>query len=593
MTNEAISKGDSLSRNEAEYPVPTAISPLQRWFPIAVWIKTYDWRKNGITDVIAAITVSAILIPESFGYASIAGVPSQISLYAVILGLIGYAFFGGSRLLVVGATGSVAAVIASVVGQLAAGNQEKAVLFAVGLAFTSALVLLLTGLLKLGWIANFISRSVMMGVIVGMSIQIIFGQLPKLAGIKVPDGTAFSKLWNTFASIGSWNWTEFSVGVGGILIILLLERFMPKLPAALVVVVFSSMLVGLAGLHLTVTPKIPSGLPTVSFPVGITMSEWITLLIGGVMVSLVCFSESWGASAAISKKTHDELIINQEFRAYGVANLGSAILGGMPISGSLSKSATAMDAGATSQMLNIFLAGIVVLVLLFLSPAFQWLPETALAAIVIMAIRSPANPIQFAKLWHLERLHTAIGILTAIMVLTVDLMPAIIFGVVVSIINLIYKITFPSGVLLGKVENGEIFRPISSDFGNKTFKSEFDAHPIKDIIIYRFSAPLIFSNAQTFLNRMKGYLIKAAENKERTRAVIIDCEAMLYLDITGLDAMIEFQRYCEEYGITLYLARMHETAFKMILSAKELENLSQNRSFPTIRETLAAAQKNM
>lgn len=167
-------------------------------------------------------------------------------------------------------------------------------------------------------------------------------------------------------------------------------------------------------------------------------------------------------------------------------------------------------------------------------------------------------------------------------------MPAMAFGVTASLLYLIFRITFPGGALLGKVQNKEIFRPIRIDFGRRTFKSEFDAEPIDGIILYRFSAPLIFANARTFVSRIKNYLI---ETGERTRAVVIDCEVMSYVDLTGLEALIEIEKYCERFGIKLYLARMHETSFKVISSSEELEDICAYRTFHTIREAVVNAQR--
>ena len=191
---------------------PTAPSTLKRWFPAGVWLREYKWGKFTALDLIAAVSVAALLIPESMGYATVAGVPAQIGLYATPLALIGYALFGGSRVLIFGAAGSVAAVSAGVVGGLSHGNSHQAVEFTAALALTTGVVFLVAGLARMGWISNFMSKAVMAGFITGMAISIIVGQLGKLTGVDAGSGDAFKKLGHVVSQIGSWNWTAVALG---------------------------------------------------------------------------------------------------------------------------------------------------------------------------------------------------------------------------------------------------------------------------------------------------------------------------------------------------------------------------------------------
>ena len=416
-----------------------------------MWLPRYDWGKFLGADLIAAVSVAALLIPESMGYSSVAGVPVQIGLYAAPLALIGYAMFGGSKLLVFGAAGSVAAVSASVVGGLSSGNQDTAVALTAALALTAGAVFVVAGLAKMGWITNFMSKAIMAGFIMGMSIQIIVGQFGKLFGVKVTDGNTFEKLWSAVSQIGDWNWTAVVIGVGSLLMIFAIQRFIPKLPAALTAVVVASVIVAVFNPDLDLVAKIPQGLPSLGLPSGIDASTWGTLLLGGAVVALVGFSEGWGASGTIAKKTHDQLNTNQEFRAYGVAEMGSGLLGGMVTTGSLSKSSAAMSAGAKTQMSNIFLAGMVLLTLAFLAPAFQWLPETVLAAIVINAMWGSANPRKLEKLWRIDKIDFALAAVTFLLVLALDLLPAMVAGIVLSIIYMVYRVSFPGRETLGRV----------------------------------------------------------------------------------------------------------------------------------------------
>ena len=349
---------------------PTAPTAIEQWFPVGAWLLKYQWNRFLTADLIAAVSVAALLIPESMGYATVAGVPVQIGLYAAPLALIGYALFGGSRLLVFATAGSVAAVSASVVSGLNPTDPTTALTLTAALALSAGAVFLIAGLARMGWIANFMSKSVMDGFITGMAIQIIVGQLANLSGIGKGSGNTFQKFWDWISNIGSWSATATIVGVLALVLIFGIQRFIPVVPAALSGVILASLFVAIADPTIPLVTKIPEGLPDFGVPSGVSASDWGTLLLGGCVVALVGFSEGWGAATTVGRKTHDDLNASQEFRAFGVGLIGSGLSGGMAVTGSLSKSSAAMTAGAKSQMANILLAVIVLLTLLFLAPAF-------------------------------------------------------------------------------------------------------------------------------------------------------------------------------------------------------------------------------
>ncbi len=571
-------------------PMPQAPSTLERWFPIGAWLPKYEWGKYFSADLIAAVSVAALLIPESMGYATVAGVPVQIGLYAAPLALIGYAMFGGSKLLVFAAAGSVAAVSASVVGNLSGGDQSTAIALTAALALVTGVVFIVAGLARLGWITNFMSKAIMAGFILGMSIQIIVGQFGKLFGVTVADGNTFEKLWSAISQIGGWNWIAVVIGVGALLLIVAIQRLIPKLPAALTAVVISSVIVALAGPDIDLVAEIPKGLPSFGIPTGIDGSTWLTLLVGGAVVALVGFSEGWGASANISKKTHDSLDTNQEFRAYGVGNIGAGLLGGMVVTGSLSKSAGAMAAGARTQMTNIFLAVIVLLTLLFLAPLFQWLPETVLAAIVINAMSGSANPRKLKLLWRIDRPDFALGFITFFLVLALDLLPAMIVGIVLSVIYVIYRMSFPGRAILGRVAETGDFEAIEWQYGQRSGTTDSKAEPVPGVIVFRFAAPLIFSNAEYFKNGLEQLLIKAGAEGELPHTVVVDCEELMYVDDTGASAIKDFFHYAQRYDVELSLARVHSGAHKLLELTGVIDELGEGRIYDTVRHAVSAAE---
>jgi sulfate permease, SulP family len=568
--------------------IPTAPSTLQRWFPGGVWLREYKWGKFTALDLIAAVSVAALLIPESMGYATVAGVPAQIGLYATPLALIGYALFGGSRLLIFGAAGSVAAVSAGVVGGLSHGNSHQAVEFTAALALTTGVVFLVAGLARMGWISNFMSKAVMAGFITGMAISIIVGQLGKLTGVDAGSGDTFKKLGHVVSQIGSWNWTAVALGVGSLVLIFAIQRFAPKIPAALTAVVITSVIVAAFSPSIQLVAKIPTGLPHVVHLGGISSSDWVTLLLGGAVVALVGFSEGWGAGQTVSKKTHDDLNADQEFRAYGIGNLGAGLLGGMVCAGSLSKSSVAMSAGAKTQMTSIFIALIVLLVLLVLAPAFQWLPETVLAAIVINAMSGSANPAKLMRIWSVDHVDFALGLITGIIVLAWNLLPAMITGIILSVIYLVYKVSFPGRSVLGRVPATGDFETMHWKWSGHEGPGNPEAHAVPGVIVYRFNSPLVFSNSEAFKGGGEKILIEAASDGGLPKTLVVDCEEMFEVDTTGAAAVTSLLNYARRFNVDVALSRVHSDARQILESEGLIKELGEDHVYATVREAVNA-----
>ena len=569
--------------------MPQAASQLSLWFPVAEWLRSYEWGKNLTPDLIAAISVAALLIPESMGYATVAGVPVQMGLYAAPLALIAYALFGGSRLMVFAAAGATSAISASIVAGLSGGDQSLAITLTIALAFTTGLVYIIAGLVRLGWITNFMSKAVMAGFILGMAIQIIVGQLDKMMGVHAVGESTVLELWSTVSQFGSWDWTTTFIGVGSLFLIFAIQRFIPKLPGALTAVVLSSIYVAIFNPDIELVAAIPRGLPSLSIPTGLDASTWGDLLLAACVVILVGFPEGWGASAKIAGKTHDELDTNQEFRAYGIGNLGAGLLGGMVVTGSLSKSAAAMAAGAKSQMSNIFLAGFVLLTLAFFAPLFQWLPETVLAAVVINAMFESANPEKVMMYWRLNKVDFAAAFATFILVLFLDLLPALIVGIVISVIYMIYRISFPGRAVMGRVEETGNYEAIAWQFGHHKGHTKSKGKPVPGVIVYRFTTPLIFANAEAFKKTGKDLLIAAGAMNNLPHTMVIDCEEISYVDTTGADAIKSFLEYAQRYDVELFLARVHSATHKLLDVTGVLDDIGEERIFHTVRGAVDTA----
>jgi len=440
-------------------------------------------------------------------------------------------------------------------------------------------------------VTNFMSKAIMAGFITGMSIQIIVSQFGKLFGVSLGDGSTFQKLWSAISQVGDWNWTATVIGVGALLLIFAIQRFIPKLPAALTAVVLSSVIVAVLNPSIDLVAEIPTGLPAFSLPTGIDASTWLSLLAAGAVVALVAFSEGWGASANISKKTHDNLDTNQEFRAYGIGNIGAGLLGGLAVGGSLSKSSAAMAAGARTQMSNIFLAIMVLLTLAFLAPLFQWLPETVLAAIVINAMAESASPRKLENLWRIDKIDFWLAFITFFLVLALDLLPAMVVGIVLSILYMIYRISFPGRAVLGQVEENGDFEVTEWQYGQRRGTTDSQAKPVPGVIVYRFGGPIVFANADSFKQTGEALLIEAAAKDELPQTVVLDFEEVIFVDTTGSAAVIDYLNYAKRYGVDLALARMHSGTHTLLQLTGDLDEIGENRIFDTVRNAVAAATR--
>lgn len=293
-------------------------SGFRRYLPILQWLPGY--RRNGklTGDLIAGISVAALLIPESLGYAEIAGVPPEVGLYAAPAALLAFALFGGSRLLVVAAASAVSAVSAGIVGGLSGGDEDAAIALTAALAVVAGLIFLAAGLARLGWVSNFMSKAVMEGFVVGLSISIIIGQLDALTGVEIEGENAVAELADVFSQISSWDGLTIAFGLGSLAILFAAERFVPRLPGALTVVVLGVILVSIFNLDeegLAIVGEIPRGLPDFGVP-DVDGSDWLALIPGGMAIVLVGFSEGFAAGNDVAEPG-EELDANQELIASG------------------------------------------------------------------------------------------------------------------------------------------------------------------------------------------------------------------------------------------------------------------------------------
>src|ERR1700761_6757869 len=453
------------------------------------------------SDLVAGLTVWAILIPESLAYASIAGVSPVVGLYAAPGALILYAALGSSRALVVGPMAATAALSAATVGDLAAQSGGQFLAFTTGLAIATGVAALLAGILRLGFLAGFISEPVLKGFIVGLALTIIIGQVPKLFGIDGGEGDFFQKTVETIGNLGETSAITILVGGLSLALVLALKRINPAIPASLVAVGAGIAAVRIFSLDdhgLEIVGHVDSGLPSLGGP-GLSLHDYGRLVAGGIGVMLVGFAEGLGAAKSYAERDHYEIDPNRELLGLGGANLASGFSGGMVVNGSLSKTAVNAGAGARTQLSGLLVAALTVLTLLFLTGLFEELPEATLAAIVIAAV---VELVDFPALRGLYRVYSKelgtdfgfaarpdfIAAVAAMLgVLVFDTLPGLFIGIGVALLLLLYRASRPYVAELGEL------RGKSGAFGD--LRRHPEAISPAGVSIVRIESGLFFANA--------------------------------------------------------------------------------------------------
>jgi SulP family sulfate permease len=514
------------------------------------------YRPSWLTgDLLAGLTVWAVLVPESLAYATIAGVSPVVGLYAAVPSLLLYPLLGSSRHLVVATMSGTAALSASVVAGVAQQGGGEFASDTAALALVMGVLCALAGVLRLGFIASFISEPVLKGFIIGLALTIIIGQVPALLGIAKPAGSFFEKLWGIVGELGEIDVLTTAVGVLSLAVILVLKRYLPLVPASLVVVLVGITAVALLGLDekgLDIVGPIDAGLPSLALP-PVGLDRYLALVGPAVGVLLIGFAEGLGAAKTYAAKVGYDVDPNAELLGMGAANLGSGMFGGMVVNGSLSKTAVNGGAGARSQVSGLAVAALTVLTLLFLTGLFEDLPEAVLAAVVIAAVVELVDIASLRRLYrvwtgelgriyrHATRVDFIAALAALLGVLVFDTLPGLFIGIGVSVLTLLYRSSRPHVARL-------VRRPDSDALWVDHDRAP-DVTPDTDVMVLRVESGLFFANADHVRDSVLGTV--TAE----TIAVVLDAETIPSIDVTGASMLIALHARLSERSIQLLVAK--------------------------------------
>ena len=522
-------------------------SIAHRLLPVLGWLPGYrrDWL---LPDVLAGLAVWAVMVPESMAYAGIVGVPPIMGLYTIVPPLIAYALLGTSRLLVVGPDTATGLISALTVGAIAVQGTAEFNTLTSTLAILIGAFFLLFGVLRMGWVAAFIPAPVMRGFIEGLVCVTIIGQLPHLLGIEGTSGNFFTKLWFVLRHLSDASRAPVLTGLLSLVAMLMLRRLAPRIPAALVVAVVATILVGLfdgEGVGVSVVGELPSGLPHLVLP-NLDLAVWRELVPGALAIVLVGYAEALGGAKAAAMQTGGEVDPNQELVAHGPANILSGLFGGFLVVGSLSKTSVAMAAGACTQLANFVAAVFCFLTLVLLTPLFRGMPHPALAAIVIAAMLHLSRPEYLRDLFDRSRWEFALAAIVVAGELTLGVLQGVALGVALALLMLTYRTSHPQGAVLGQLPGTEAYRDVRLHPEALTFPA---------LLIWRAGGDLFFASIGRFDEGLKAAL---AANHPPAKQVLLDADSVNFIDTSACDTLLNSIKQLQSQGIAFAFARVRD-----------------------------------
>jgi len=532
-------------------------------------------------DIMAGVVLTTLLVPQGMAYAELAGLPPITGLYTSIMCLLGYAAFGPSRILVLGPDSSLGPMIAATILPLVAakGDAKRAIALASVLALMVAVIMIVAAVAKLGFIADLISKPTMVGYMNGLALTILVGQLPKLFGFKI-DAEGLIREFIAFVkglANGEAVAAAAAVGIAGIVLILVLQRWLPKIPAVLIMVVLAiaaTSVFDLASHGVSLVGVLPRGFPPFTIP-SVRLSDLGPLFAGALGIALVSLADTISTASAFAARTGQEIHGNQEMIGIGVANLAAGLFQGFPVSTSGSRTAVAERAGAKTQFTGVTGAVLITLMIVLVPGLFRNLPQPALAAVVITASLSLADIPATVRLWRQRKTEFGLSIAAFLGVAVLGVLPGIAIAVGLSILNVFRRAWWPYDTELGRVGG-------LAGYHDVTMHPE--AEHLPGLVIYRFDAPLIFANAKRFRDEVR----RLASQEPKPVWIVIAAEPMTDVDTTASDVLEELDEALNAQGISLVFAELKDPVREKIQRYGLTRTIDPRHFFPTIESAVTA-----
>jgi len=546
-------------------------------------LRSYNarWLRS---DLVAGLVLTALLVPQGMAYAELAGLPPITGLYTTILCLVGYAFFGPSKILVLGPDSSLGPMIAATIVPLvgAGGDPNRAVALASALALLVGLMTTLVGVAKLGFIADLISRPTIIGYMNGLAVTILVGQLPKLFGFSVDGDTFLEELRGFVKGVANGETVGAALAIGalGLALILVLQHWLPKLPAVLVAVVLSiAAAVGfdLADHGVSLVGALPQGFPPFTVP-RIEFAD-LGLLVGGAFaIAVVSLTDTISTASAFAARTGEEVDGTREMIGIGASNIAAGFFQGFPVSTSGSRTAVAEQAGAKTQVTGLVGALAITFILVAVPGLLRNLPQPTLAAVVIAASISLADIPATRRLYAVRRVEFSLSLAAFLGVVLLGVLPGIGIAVALSVGNVFRRSWWPYQTVLGRVPGMPGYHDV---------RSYPEAELLPSCVIFRFDAPLFFANARTFREQIRAL----AASQPPPRWIIVAAEPMTDVDTTAADMLEDLDEDLNSRGISLVFAEMKDPVRRKIERYELTRTIDPNHFFPTVGDATKAFQR--
>ncbi len=530
-------------------------------------------------DIRSGLSVAAVALPVGIAYADLAGVPAVYGIYSATFPLFAYALFGSSKQLMVGPDAATCIIVAASLGHLAAGDGAKYQALMLLLTLLTAGIYIIAGVFKLGFIANFLSLPILTGFLNGIALVIALGQIKKLLGIHIESTGVLSELSLLVGKLAQTHAPTFWLALSLIALLYAIKYLFPKLPSALMTIIFSMALVkqlNLQELNVATLGQVPSGIPEFNLFIHVNVAEFKVLLVDALALALISFTSGILTAKSFAQRNGYEVNANQELIAYGVSNLASGIAQGFPVTGADSRTAINHEMHGKTQMVGV-IAGVSMLLVLFLTEPLALIPLSALAAVILVAAMSLFDFRTLKELYQMNKTEFVLSVLTTLGVLTLGVLPGVVLAIALSLCWLLAVDSKPSSAILGRVSHLKSYHNIE-DFP--------DAKQTPGILCYRFEANLLFFNADYFKQDVLNKLAQhQQQHKPPIKWLIIDASSINIVDATGAHKILELQQQLKKQQIELYITNKKQSVQRFFANSwlKDKQHKQKLYMYPTLK----------
>ena len=556
------------------------MADLRRLVPGVRLVASYR-REWLVKDLVAGLVLTTLLVPQGMAYATLAGLPPITGLYTSILCLLSYAVFGPSRVLVLGPDSSLGPMIAATVLPLVAagGDPERAVALASMLSLMVGTIMILGAVGRVGFIADLLSKPTMIGYMNGLALTILVGQLPKLLGFSVDGDDLISDLVGFVRGVAAGDVVPAAAAVGltGTALVIVLQKWLSKVPAVLVMVLLAigaTTLFDLEDRGVDMVGVLPQGFPPLTVP-HVGTDDLLPLFAGALGIALVSLADTISTASAFAARTGQDINGNREMVGIGAADLAAGVFQGFPVSTSGARTAVAERAGARTQLTGVVGAVLIVLMIVLLPGLFRNLPDPALAAVVITASLSLADISGTIRLWHQRRMEFAVSVAAFLGVALLGVLLGIAIAVGLSIMNVFRRAWWPYQTVLGKTDGLEGYHDV---------RSYPNARHMPGLVIYRLDAPLFFANARTFRDEVR----RLARAEPKPKWIVIAAEPITDVDTSASDMLFELISDLDYHRTRLVFAEMKDPVRRKIDRYGLTRAIEPRHFFPTLEAAVAA-----